>query len=160
MPHFKQLAEGEQPANLEKFILIEVIREPAIGYQQSDRKRLGSGLPTVRRFHGLHAGKRARTRSGIGQGCVLANHLPEQWHRPNGDVIPMRLGSVHDPLLGTELEPDRDERPREGRGVPNRAERPHEVAICSNNLNSLMPFDFSRGSTEASHAIPLLLQPH
>jgi hypothetical protein len=104
MPHFKQLAEGEQPANLEKFILIEVIREPAIGYQQSDRKRLGSGLPTVRRFHGLHAGKRARTRSGIGQGCVLANHLPEQWHRPNGDVIPVRLGSVHDPLLGTELD--------------------------------------------------------
>ena len=32
MPRFKQLAEGEQPANPEKFILIEVIREPAIGY--------------------------------------------------------------------------------------------------------------------------------
>jgi hypothetical protein len=33
MPRFKQLAAGEQPADLEKFILIEVIREPAIGYQ-------------------------------------------------------------------------------------------------------------------------------
>jgi hypothetical protein len=33
MPRFKQLAAGEQPANPEKFILIEVIREPAIGYQ-------------------------------------------------------------------------------------------------------------------------------
>jgi hypothetical protein len=32
MPRFKQLAEGEQPANPQKFILIEVIREPAIGY--------------------------------------------------------------------------------------------------------------------------------
>jgi hypothetical protein len=32
MPRFKQLAVGEQPANPEKFILIEVIREPAIGY--------------------------------------------------------------------------------------------------------------------------------
>jgi hypothetical protein len=33
MPRFKQLAAGEQPANPDKFILIEVIREPAIGYQ-------------------------------------------------------------------------------------------------------------------------------
>jgi hypothetical protein len=32
MPRFKQLAKGEQPANPEKFILIDVIREPAIGY--------------------------------------------------------------------------------------------------------------------------------
>ena len=32
MPRFKQLAEGEQPANPEKYILIEVICEPAIGY--------------------------------------------------------------------------------------------------------------------------------
>ena len=32
MPRFKQLAKGEQPANPERFILIEVIREPAIGY--------------------------------------------------------------------------------------------------------------------------------
>jgi hypothetical protein len=33
MPRFKQLAAGEQPADPDKFILIEVIREPAIGYQ-------------------------------------------------------------------------------------------------------------------------------
>jgi hypothetical protein len=33
MLRFKQLAAGEQPANPDKFILIEVIREPAIGYQ-------------------------------------------------------------------------------------------------------------------------------
>ena len=33
MPRFKQLAKGEQPADPEKLILIEVIREPAIGYQ-------------------------------------------------------------------------------------------------------------------------------
>ncbi|MBQ0822748.1 hypothetical protein KBI52_21410 [Microvirga sp. HBU67558] len=32
MPRFQQLAEGERPADPEKFILIEVIREPAIGY--------------------------------------------------------------------------------------------------------------------------------
>jgi hypothetical protein len=32
MPRFKQLAVEEQPANPEKLILIEVIREPAIGY--------------------------------------------------------------------------------------------------------------------------------
>jgi hypothetical protein len=32
MPRFKQLAAGERPANPDKFILIEVIREPAIGY--------------------------------------------------------------------------------------------------------------------------------
>jgi hypothetical protein len=88
MPHFKQLAEGEQPANLEKFILIEVIREPAIGYQQSDRKRLGSGLPTVRRFHGLHAGKGAITGSGVGSGRERADHLPKQRHCAHGAMIP------------------------------------------------------------------------
>ena len=33
MSRFKQLAAGQQPADPEKFILIEVIREPAIGYQ-------------------------------------------------------------------------------------------------------------------------------
>ncbi|WP_262272408.1 hypothetical protein [Microvirga yunnanensis] len=32
MARFQQLAEGETPADPEKFILIEVIREPAIGY--------------------------------------------------------------------------------------------------------------------------------
>ena len=41
MPRFKQLAKGEQPANPEKFILIEVIREPAIGYYY---KVTGKGL--------------------------------------------------------------------------------------------------------------------
>ena len=33
MPDFKQLAEGQKPADPERFILIEVIREPAIGKQ-------------------------------------------------------------------------------------------------------------------------------
>jgi hypothetical protein len=33
MPDFKQLAEGEKPTDLERFILIEVIHEPAIGKQ-------------------------------------------------------------------------------------------------------------------------------
>ena len=33
MPDFKQLAEGEKPTDLERFILIEVIQEPAIGKQ-------------------------------------------------------------------------------------------------------------------------------
>ena len=47
MPRFKQLAAGEQPADPEKFILIEVIREPAIGYQY---KVTGKGLgPDVQR---------------------------------------------------------------------------------------------------------------
>jgi hypothetical protein len=41
MPRFKQLAKGEQPANPEKFILIEVIREPAIGYYY---RVIGKGL--------------------------------------------------------------------------------------------------------------------
>ena len=31
MPDFKQLAEGEKPADPERFILIDVIHEPAIG---------------------------------------------------------------------------------------------------------------------------------
>jgi hypothetical protein len=44
MPRFKQLAAGEQPANPEKFILIEVIREPAIGYfYRVTGKGLGPG---------------------------------------------------------------------------------------------------------------------
>jgi hypothetical protein len=33
MPIFKQLAEGEKPANPDRYILIEVIHEPAIGTQ-------------------------------------------------------------------------------------------------------------------------------
>jgi hypothetical protein len=33
MPDFKQLAEGEKPIDPERFILIEVIHEPAIGKQ-------------------------------------------------------------------------------------------------------------------------------
>lgn len=33
MPDFKQLAEGEKPTDPERFILIEVIHEPAIGKQ-------------------------------------------------------------------------------------------------------------------------------
>lgn len=33
MPDFKQLAEGEKPKDPERFILIEVIQEPAIGKQ-------------------------------------------------------------------------------------------------------------------------------
>ncbi len=35
MPDFKQLAEGEKPADPERYILIEVIHEPAIGHQYS-----------------------------------------------------------------------------------------------------------------------------
>ncbi|WP_262270009.1 hypothetical protein [Microvirga yunnanensis] len=43
MARFQQLAEGEQPANPEKYILIEVIREPAIGYHyRVTGKGLGS----------------------------------------------------------------------------------------------------------------------
>jgi hypothetical protein len=33
MPEFKRLAEGEQPGDPERYILIEVIHEPAIGKQ-------------------------------------------------------------------------------------------------------------------------------
>ena len=33
MPDFKQLAEGEKPGDPERFLLIEVIHEPAIGKQ-------------------------------------------------------------------------------------------------------------------------------
>jgi hypothetical protein len=33
MPIFKQLAEGEKPADADRYILIEVIHEPAIGKQ-------------------------------------------------------------------------------------------------------------------------------
>ena len=33
MPDFKQLAEGEKPADPERYLLIEVIHEPAIGKQ-------------------------------------------------------------------------------------------------------------------------------
>jgi hypothetical protein len=33
MPDFKQLAEGERPADPERYILIEAIHEPAIGQQ-------------------------------------------------------------------------------------------------------------------------------
>ena len=33
MPDFKPLAEGEQPGDPERYILIEVIHEPAIGKQ-------------------------------------------------------------------------------------------------------------------------------
>jgi hypothetical protein len=33
MPDFKQLAEGEKPIDPERFLLIEVIHEPAIGKQ-------------------------------------------------------------------------------------------------------------------------------
>jgi hypothetical protein len=33
MPEFKRLAEGEQPGDLEGYILIAVIHEPAIGKQ-------------------------------------------------------------------------------------------------------------------------------
>jgi hypothetical protein len=33
MPDFKQLAEGQKPADAERCILIEVIHEPAIGKQ-------------------------------------------------------------------------------------------------------------------------------
>ena len=33
MPDFKQLAEGEKPLDPERYILIEVIHEPAIGNQ-------------------------------------------------------------------------------------------------------------------------------
>jgi hypothetical protein len=31
MPNFKQLAEGQEPADAEKYILIETIQEPTIG---------------------------------------------------------------------------------------------------------------------------------
>ena len=33
MPIFKQLAEGEKPADADRYILIELIHEPAIGKQ-------------------------------------------------------------------------------------------------------------------------------
>ena len=33
MPVFKQLAEGEKPADADRYILIELIHEPAIGKQ-------------------------------------------------------------------------------------------------------------------------------
>jgi hypothetical protein len=33
MPVFKQLAEGEKPADPDRYILIELIHEPAIGKQ-------------------------------------------------------------------------------------------------------------------------------
>ena len=41
MPDFKQLAEGEKPADPDRHILIEVIHEPAIGKQY---KVTGHGL--------------------------------------------------------------------------------------------------------------------
>jgi hypothetical protein len=87
MPDFKHLAEGEKPADPEKYILIEVIHEPAIGDQY---RVTGKGLgptSTIRRFHGLHAGSGAQTGSGVGQGRERANHLPEQRHCPYRDVI-------------------------------------------------------------------------
>ena len=50
MPVFKHLAEGEKPADPDRYILIEVIHEPAIGKQYTvtgkgldrDRQPLGS----------------------------------------------------------------------------------------------------------------------
>ena len=44
MPDFKQLAEGEKPTDLERFILIEVIHEPAIGKQWFCGFRENSGV--------------------------------------------------------------------------------------------------------------------
>ena len=35
MPDFKHLAEGEKPADPERYILIDVIHEPAIGHRYS-----------------------------------------------------------------------------------------------------------------------------
>jgi hypothetical protein len=99
MPRFKQLAVGEQPANPEKFILIEVIREPAIGYfYRVTGKGLGLDNQQSGGFHGLHPGQGPRTRSGIGQGCALAHHLPEQRHCRDGDVIAMGAGIKGQPL--------------------------------------------------------------
>ena len=47
MPDFKHLGEGEKPADLEKYILIEVIHEPAIGDQyRVTGKSLGPNQPS------------------------------------------------------------------------------------------------------------------
>jgi hypothetical protein len=47
MPDFKQPAEGEKPADPERYILIEVIHEPAIGDQyRVTGKGLGSDQPS------------------------------------------------------------------------------------------------------------------
>lgn len=47
MPDFKHLADGEKPADPEKYILIEVIHEPAIGDQyRVTGKGLGPNQPS------------------------------------------------------------------------------------------------------------------
>jgi hypothetical protein len=60
MPDFKQLAGGEKPADPERYILIEVIHEPAIGRQYSvtgkglDLDHQPSGDFTHRTLEGAH----------------------------------------------------------------------------------------------------------
>jgi hypothetical protein len=49
MPDFKQLAEGEKPIDPERFILIEVIHEPAIGKRY---RVTGKGLDPAHRPSG------------------------------------------------------------------------------------------------------------
>jgi tagatose-1,6-bisphosphate aldolase len=63
MPDFKQLAEGEKSADLERYILIEVIHEPAIGNQYLVT---GKGLDLDRQTSGdftRRTQKEARTRA-------------------------------------------------------------------------------------------------
>ena len=60
MPDFKQLAEGEKPTDLERFILIEVIHEPAIGKQYIVT---GKGLDPDRQAPGVSPATRSKMRA-------------------------------------------------------------------------------------------------
>ena len=60
MPDFKQLAEGEKPADLERFILIEVIQEPAIGKQYIVT---GKGLDPDRQAPAVSPATRSKMRA-------------------------------------------------------------------------------------------------
>ena len=49
MPYFKQLAEGEKPTDPERYIVIEVIHQPAIGKQY---RVTGKGLDPAHQLSG------------------------------------------------------------------------------------------------------------
>ena len=91
MPIFKQLAEVEKPADPDRYILIEVIHEPAIGKQYTVT---GKGLDRDRQppgsFSSHTLGRCTRTGSGIGQDRERADHLLEQRHYPYRDVSSQR----------------------------------------------------------------------
>jgi hypothetical protein len=49
MPDFKQLAEGEKPTDPDRYILVEVVQEPAIGKQY---RVTGKGLDPAHQLSG------------------------------------------------------------------------------------------------------------